>query len=217
MVADLIIAAVLVAALIIGIKQGLLQALAGVAVVVLSFLGAGWAAATFSNLVASWLRPLLQNRIQAKLQGQSTASAGSMLSQFGFSGNALEQAVRSVAQKALQTGQSLLDAVADSVIHSVAYAVVYVVAFLILLLVLRLVAKSLNLAAELPGLKTVNSLGGAVLGLAKGLLLVFFGVWALQKLQLFITPELMEQSALLPFFINNSPITLLASLMGESV
>jgi len=217
MIADLLIVAVLAAAVVIGVKQGVIKALAGVAVIVLSFVGAGWAAGFFADTVAQWLRPVLQSYIRAKLQGSASASAGSALAQFGFSGGALEQAIRSVADKMVQTGQSMLEAVTDSVLHSVAYAVVYVVVFFVLLLLLRLAAKSLDLAAELPGLKTLNGLGGALLGLIKGLLVVFFLVWALQKLQLLITPELQEQSVLLPFFIHNSPISLLASLTGGAV
>lgn len=217
MAADIIIAAVLLILLIIGAKQGLLQALAGVAVIVVSFFGAGWAAKTFADPVASWLRPLLQGRIDAALQGHEAASPGSLLERFGFSGTALEEATRSVTEQVAQQGRTMLAAVTDSVARSVAYAAVYVAAFLILLLVLRLVVKALDLATELPGLKTLNTVGGAALGLIKGALLVFVAVWALQKLQLLITPELIDSSVLLPFFINNSPVSLLASLLGGAV
>ena len=54
-------------------------------------------------------------------------------------------------------------------------------------------------------------LGGA-LGLVKGALLVFLAVWVLQKLQLLVTPELVDKTVLLKFFARNSPIDLIAKL-----
>ena len=88
----------------------------------------------------------------------------------------------------------------------------FVSLLLVLLLVLSLLIKPLELATKLPGLRTLNALGGGLLGLIKGLLLVFFAVWVLRKLQLLITPQLMEESMFLPFFVNNSPLSLLTGL-----
>ena len=46
----------------------------------------------------------------------------------------------------------------------------------------------------------------------KGVLLVFLAVWVLQKLQLLVTPELVDKTVLLKFFARNSPIDLIAKL-----
>ena len=43
-------------------------------------------------------------------------------------------------------------------------------------------------------------------------LLVFLAVWVLQKLQLLVTPELVDKTVLLKFFARNSPIDLIAKL-----
>ena len=217
-IADLIIVALLAAAVILGAKRGLIESLAGVAVIVASLLGAAWAARMFSDTVAQWLRPLLEQSLLQRVQSRSASgSPGDMLSVFGYSGQTLTKLTESVMEQARQTGQSLVNAVVDSVLHSIAYAAVYVAAFLALLVVLHLAVKALDLAAKLPGIRTANGLGGAALGLVKGLLVVFLLVWALQKLQILITPELAEESRLLPFFIHNSPVTLLASLLGDTV
>ena len=53
---------------------------------------------------------------------------------------------------------------------------------------------------------------GGVLGLVKGALLVFLAVWVLQKLQIFITPEIVNKTVLLKFFAQNSPMDLIARL-----
>ena len=53
---------------------------------------------------------------------------------------------------------------------------------------------------------------GGVLGLVKCALLLFLAVWVLQKLQLLVTPELVNKTVLLKFFAQNSPIDLIAKL-----
>ena len=112
----------------------------------------------------------------------------------------------------VETGRSVLETVVGSVVHSISYAGVFLVSFVVLLVVLTLLIKPLELATKLPGLRTLNALGGGLLGLIKGVLLVFCAVWILRKLQLLITPQLMEESMFLPFFVNRSPLSLLTGL-----
>ena len=100
----------------------------------------------------------------------------------------------------------------STAIKSAAYAVVYVVSFLLLLILLRLALTPLHLFTKLPVVHGVNAVLGGALGLVKGALLLFLVVWALQKWQLFITPEMVEKSFLLKFFAANSPMDLIAKL-----
>ena len=83
---------------------------------------------------------------------------------------------------------------------------------LLLLLVLRLALSPLHLFTKLPVVHGINALMGGVLGLVKGALLVFLAVWVLQKLQIFITPEIVNKTVLLKFFAQNSPMDLIARL-----
>jgi len=99
-----------------------------------------------------------------------------------------------------------------SVVHSIAYAVLYLLSFLVLFLVLKLLLKPLDLASRLPGLRTLNGLGGAALGLVEATLLLYVAVWVLRKFQLVITPQLIEESMLLRIFTDYSPISLITSL-----
>lgn len=213
-IADVVIVAALLTGIVLGARNGLLQSLAGVIVTVVAFLGAVWLANRFAEPVAQWLRPILEQRLAEKIQSKpvSTASAGDMLALFGFSGRTLLDLAETVTEQALQTGRSLLNEVVDSVIHSIAYATICVLSFLVLLLVLRLLIKPLELATKLPGLRTLNGVGGAALGFIEALLLVYLAVWALQKLQLVITPQLIEESMFLKLFVNHSLISLITSL-----
>ena len=91
-------------------------------------------------------------------------------------------------------------------------ALVAVVVILALLLVGGLMLQSLNLVVQMPGLKTLNAIGGGALGLVWGALLVFLIVWAMLRFGWVLTEEMVENSYLLHFFATNSPLSLLALL-----
>ena len=190
---DLALAAVLLIALVMGWRQGFVQALTRILVVVAAL--------------------LLAEKLEQRLTAQgNTSDAGEMLAAFGFEGDTLSKLVDSAVQKAQQAGETLLSAVVSTALRSAAYAVVYVVSFLLLLVVLRLALSPLHLFTKLPVVHGVNALLGGALGLVKGALLVFLAVWVLQKLQLLVTPELVDKTVLLKFFARNSPIDLIAKL-----
>ncbi len=215
---DLFMAAILLLALVLGIRQGFLQSLARVAIVIVALLGAAWLAQHLADPAAKWLEPVLTEKLQQQMSGQPAAAddpslaAAGILETFGFSGDTLDEMVRSVTEKAQEVGQTLLSAVVSTVLRSVAYAVVYLVSFLLLLLLLRLLLAPLHLFTKLPGVHGINAALGGALGLVKGALLLFFAVWLLRRLQLWITPELISQTYILRFFAEHSPMELITSL-----
>ena len=212
--ADLILLALLLIGLVLGWRQGFVQALTRIIVVVAALLLAGWIAGKLAEPAARWLEPILSEKLEQRLTAQgNTDDAGEMLAAFGFEGDTLSELVDNAVEKAQQAGETLLSAVVSTALKSAAYAVVYVVSFLLLLLLLlRLVLTPLHLFTKLPVVHGINALLGGVLGLVKTALLLFLAVWVLQKLQLLVTPELVSKTVLLKFFAQNSPIDLIAKL-----
>ena len=123
---DLIIVGVLLLGLGIGARHGFLQMLGGIAATVVSFIGAGIAAAALSGTVARWIRPLLEKKITA---GAADESAASLVEQAGFFGDTARRLTDSITALVQQTSQSLITAVTDGIAQSVAYALVYLAAF----------------------------------------------------------------------------------------
>lgn len=215
---DIFMAACLLLALVLGVRQGFLQSLARVAIIIVALLGAAWLAEHLADPAAKWLEPMLTEKIQQQMDGQGAAAddpslaAAGLLETFGFSGEALDKLVESATEKAQEVGQTLLSAVVSTVLRSVAYAVVYLVSFLLLLLLLRLLLAPLHLFTKLPVVHGINAVMGGALGLVKGALLLFFAVWLLRRLQVWITPELISQTYILRFFAEHSPMELITSL-----
>ena len=209
---DLILLALLLIGLVLGWRQGFVQALTRIIVVVAALLLAGWIAGKLAEPAARWLEPILSEKLEQRLTAQGNTDDAGELAAFGFEGDTLSELVDNAVEKAQQAGETLLSAVVSTALKSAAYAVVYVVSFLLLLLLLRLVLTPLHLFTKLPVVHGINALLGGVLGLVKTALLLFLAVWVLQKLQLLVTPELVNKTVLLKFFAQNSPIDLIAKL-----
>ena len=62
--------------------------------------------------------------------------------------------------------------------------------------------------AKLPGLHFFNGLGGGLLGLCKGAVILFVAIFCLQIFSKSITPEVVENTYLLKFFVQFDPISL---------
>lgn len=211
MIVDIVIAAVLVLSVIIGAARGLLKSLAGVLIVAVALFGASWASREFAEPVAQWLYPVLEEKLQEYMP-QETASLEDTLEKFNFSGEKLQEMMDEILQKAKDTGGTVFDAATESISLSIASALVFLIVFLVLLLVLWLLMQPLHALMKLPGLNLLNRIGGGTLGLVVGALLVFLAVWAMLRFGILLTPELVEETYLLQFFANNSPLSLLASL-----
>ena len=103
---DIFMAAILLLALVLGVRQGFVQSLARVAIVIVALLGAAWLAQQLAEPATKWLEPVLTEKIQQKLSGQTVAvddpslAAAGLLETFGFSGDVLDELVQSVTDKA---------------------------------------------------------------------------------------------------------------------
>ena len=145
---DLVIVGVLLLGLGIGAKRGFLQTLGSLAAVVVSFIGAGLAAAALSGTVAKWIRPLLEKKIEGS--AASGDSAAAMVEQAGFFGETAKRIADSVGDMVQQTKESLVTAVTDGIAQSMAYAIVYLAAFVILMILCRMLLRALKLVGRLP-------------------------------------------------------------------
>lgn len=136
--------------------------------------------------------------------------AGELLKMMGLDEAVTGPLSDKVEEKVRETGVSIAMAVVESVMESIVYMILFVLSFLLLTLLLRLVAKAMDLAMKLPGVHALNGLGGAAVGLAEGVLLVFLAVWILRCFNVSFETELVEKTHLLKFFATRSPLDLIS-------
>ena len=220
---DIVIAAVLILCAALGWKRGLVRSLAELAVMVAALLLANQIAnAAAPAVVVTALRPATYAAIEQRVDQMMAENVPSISpvqemervveaipnsfvrehAQELLGGLGLSQAPAlnySARETLLNLGYQLADTALDGVVLDLVRSILCAVCFTVLTLALRLAVKVLLKLVKLPGLRQLDELGGALLGVGKGLLLVCLGVWVL-RLTGVITPEMAEGSLLIGAF-----------------
>ena len=221
---DIAAAAVLLLFLILGARAGLIRSLAGLVIVVVALVGAGMIAATFADPAAKLAAPMIEKAMTQKVEEAITAETGMLdteradpeigevLSMLSLDEEVKEGITNRAEQTIRDTGASVISAVVESLCRSVIYGLLYILSFLGLWLLLHVLAKAMDLLARLPGLSTLNALGGAALGLVKGVLVLFLAIWAARRLGVSFETEEVAQTYILQFFATHTPLSMLSLL-----
>lgn len=227
---DAIVVIILVVAVSYGAKRGLLDSLAGLVIVFVALAGAGIAAGTFADPVTEAVTPLIEERVAEKVREAVEEQVGAVDWNLFETDDAdpglirealvllgLDEEIReSLAERAeatvKDTGVTLAFALVKSLVRTVIYGILFVLAFALLLLLLKVLTGAMGLVLQLPGLRLLNTLGGAFFGLIEGALLLFLAVWVSRRLGVsFETPPLSE-AHILEVFTTNTPLGLLSFL-----
>ncbi len=218
---DIVIAVVLIAFTAAGWKHGLIRTLVGLAAMVLAVgLSSQIARAAAPEIVDRYLRPAtyaaIEERAQELAKGEEVSSVEDLRRDLSQVLDAIpNDFIREKAQDALdgllpqgealggallapleELGRDMADKVLDTLVQDVLRSILCAALFVILSAVFRIVARALRIVEKLPGVRQLNELGGALAGLAKGLVLVCLALWVLCHTGV-ITPEMAEGSVVL--------------------
>ena len=218
---DIVIAVVLIAFTAAGWKHGLIRTLVGLAAMVLAVgLSSQIARAAAPEIVDRYLRPAtyaaIEERAQELAKGEEVSSVEDLRQDLNQVLDAIpNDFIREKAQDALdgllpqgeplggallapleELGRDMADRVLDTLVQDVLRSILCAALFVILSTVFRIVARTLRIVEKLPGVRQLNELGGALAGLAKGLVLVCLALWVLCHTGV-ITPEMAEGSVVL--------------------
>lgn len=218
---DIVIAVVLIAFTAAGWKHGLIRTLVGLAAMVLAVgLSSQIARAAAPEIVDRYLRPAtyaaIEERAQELAKGEEVSSVEDLRRDLSQVLDAIpNDFIREKAQDALdgllpqgealsgallapleELGRDMADKVLDTLVQDVLRSILCAALFVILSAVFRIVARALRIVEKLPGVRQLNELGGALAGLAKGLVLVCLALWVLCHTGI-ITPEMAEGSVVL--------------------
>lgn len=218
---DIVIVVVLIAFTAAGWKHGLIRTLVGLAAMVLAVgLSSQIARAAAPEIVDRYLRPAtyaaIEERAQELAKGEEVSSVEDLRRDLSQVLDAIpNDFIREKAQDAVdgllpqgealsgallapleELGRDMADRVLDTLVQDVLRSILCAALFVILSAVFRIVARALRIVEKLPGVRQLNELGGALAGLAKGLVLVCLALWVLCHTGV-ITPEMAEGSVVL--------------------
>ena len=231
LVFDIAIAVILILFAWRGASRGFVLSLCGLLAVVVAFVGASFLASLLAPKVGAALEPRFAQAIEERLEEQFQQSvpegdtAGltegenypmqdvlSVLRDMGLYEdlvNTIDQAVQDGMTAAAANAAA---AVAAAIAQSVAYTVIFTAAFVLILIAWTIFSHAVDLVAKLPGLNFLNKTGGAVMGLVKGVIILFLAAWLIQYSGKLIPEETVQQTHLLRFFMTTNPLALLQGL-----
>lgn len=224
---DIILAAVLLITAILGWYRGLFRAAAGFVIIIISLVGAGIFAQTYSEAAAQRLTPFIEehvsNRIEKATQEQQGALVEGTLSEvpeqlakllesIGLDEETIRSLAASLQGAALENNAALVNAATEKLTASVLYGILFLLSFLFLWVALHLVAHLIDLILKLPLLHGANAFGGMLVGLAEGVLLIWLALWLAPRLGYFISADFAAQTYILRYLLAYSPMSLLPFL-----
>ena len=103
-----------------------------------------------------------------------------------------------------------------TVAEVVVRVILFLLIFVVILILWKVLARTLDLVSRLPVLNSMNKLGGFLFGVLRGMLLLFLVAWVLHRIptvtEQLITPEAIEQTYVLKFFLTVKPLEFMAVL-----
>ena len=213
-----------------GYKNGLIRGVFGVVSLIVSLLVANIAAQAYSDEAKDMLMPFVSGMIESTItemaedgieyqplahdhehDGADFGTAYTALRHLGLP----EAAAVNIAEKSLITedheeNRYFSDVIAARLTSALSYVAVFGVAFLLIAIIFAVIGNLVGFVFALPGLKLVDMIAGSVLGLAKGIIIVYTISVIIRYYGLLILPTI-EGTTVLRYLINNNPI---ATLLG---
>ena len=210
-----------------GYNNGLIRGVFGVATIIVSLFVASVAASAYSGEFAEMISPFIGGVVDSALlevvvgdddagddmsehtdKSQNFIYAYSVLRKIGLPES---PAVR-VAEMATSSRENeeipevlLSDYIADKLSSVLAYVAVFGIAFALLAIIFAVLGNLINFVFSLPGLEFIDSLAGALFGLAKGLLIIFLLATIVRYVGL-LAPDILNSTRVLKYIVNNNPI-----------
>lgn len=208
LVADIIIALILLTSAVFGAKRGIFRSVLSLAVLILAIWGAGVAAKSLSTPVTDWIFPKIEQSVEKSIEKKKEAE-----DQPKVTGDVVVSYVNAAVDDAKKQTARVVSTTAYQLTNSVVYGILFILAFAVLFFILHVIGKIINKLLKLPGLNFINGTLGFLLGAAEGVLLVFLLIFLIEKLHLFEPVRLEENSYLLAYFLHNTPFTVFGNLL----
>lgn len=237
LIVDGALAVILIVGTLVGAKRGLFKSLMGLVVVAAALVGSVVLANMLTEPITDFVAPKVENAVVKQFTNELDKSAksgtdaadgvGALLEKYGISADALSGVLTPFAsglsgaaagakQNAADTFRGMASAAIRTVVSGAVHAVLTMVLYIVLLVVLRLLVNLINHVFDLPLLGTVNGLGGAAIGFVEALLLVYVVTYIGYHLGVKIITAHVNDTFLLSFFLNHSPVELLSSLTRKA-
>ena len=213
-----------------GYKNGLIRGVFGVVSLIAALLVANIAAQAYSKEAKGMMIPFIGGMIETTITDMTEegieyqelahdheiddvdfGTAYMALRELGLP----EAAAVRVAEQSIEVDEEeqysyFADVIADKLSSAFSYVAVFGIAFLLIAIIFAVIGNLVGFVFSLPGLKLVDIIAGSVLGLAKGVIIIFTVAVIVRYFGLLVLSTL-ESTTILRYLVNNNPI---ANLLG---
>jgi len=213
-----------------GYKSGLIRGVFGVVSLIVALLIANIAAQAYSGEAKGMMMPFVSGYLESTITDMADEGIEYQAlahehdiddTDFGTAYTALrlvglpEAAAVRIAEQSLEAREDestryFADVIADKLSSTFSFIAVFGVAFLLLAIIFAVVGNLVGVVFSLPGLKLVDIISGSVLGLIKGIIIVYTIAVIVRYFGILITDTL-EGTSILKNLVNNNPI---AGMLG---
>lgn len=226
---DLLVVGIFVFCVWQGYRKGLILTVAGVLIVIISAFLAGKVAASYSDVVAEKVLPIMSwladDALDEASRGKGRVNemtdrkliseiAAEVYEGMGITNKEADKMVEKALQTMTKAETDARTAIAQTLLYSLAYVVLCIFAFLFFMIGLTLLIHFLASLFKLPVLNLIDKVGGTAVGALYGLLTICALCWAMRFLGIVLDPEIVQKTVIMKFFVNYN---MLAGLMGFKV
>lgn len=214
-----------------GFRNGFIRGIFGILAIIIAIYGANLIAKTYSGEFTGMLEPFVSGIVDSAVTEaiddddepadqdvSMTYNETSKVYEVSF--NALrgigisEGAAKRIAEKVsgeIETvGQAMSVNLTGTLCSALAYIAVFAVAFILIAIIFAVIGNIFNLAFSIPGIDMIDKIVGLVLGLLKGLLIVFTIGVVIRYIGI-LSAETVEKTTVLKYILNVNP---LARILG---
>ncbi|MEL4106636.1 CvpA family protein [Oscillospiraceae bacterium WX1] len=213
-----------------GYKNGFIRGIFGLLSIIAAIYGASLAASAFSSEVTGMIEPFVAGVVdkastdvlksgEAKTQDAVIKETDktdvykvsfAMLRDVGVAKSAASHLAEKVSAEITTVGRQMTDYLTSRLSDALSYVIVFALAFLLLTVIFAFVGNIINLAFSIPGVALPDQVIGLILGLAKGVLIVFALAVIVRYLGI-LSAETIEKTTVLKYILNVNP---LSSILG---
>lgn len=215
-----------------GYAKGFIRGIIGILAIVISIYGANLAASAFSGEFTGMFEPFVGgivskavNNVFDSETAQPTKQGASLtaeknakvydicyaaLRNIGVSETPAKLMAEKVSGEQQGVGKQMTDTLTKKLCDMLAYISVFAVAFILIAIIFAVIGNIFNLAFSIPGIEGLDRILGLVLGILKGLIIIYVIAVIVRYLGLF-SAETVEKTVLLRYILNSNP---LASILG---
>jgi len=213
-----------------GYRNGFIIGIVGALAIIIALAGANIVARTYSAEFTGVLEPLVgglvdkavsttiseddkdgDNVVSPEERSDIYSITYKSLRTVGLSQDAADKLATTVSDHLETRDRQISESVSDFLCRKLSFVIVFAVVFILLTIIFAAIGNVINLAFNMPGLETLNHVLGAVLGLAKGVIILLFIACLFRYLGILVPKDITEKTILLKWLIDTN---LLANIIG---